>query len=156
MIKWDMAETSRGGPFKELLLDTDVLINCIYLDPKAPKSQPFISTQLLDQHKANRRLSVIADVSCDTTNPNSPLPIYRTLTTFEQPTLVLGGGGGGGSPSTTPLEIIAIDHLPSMVPRESTKEFTDHLIGHMVEFDHDPVWQRALALFNQKIASIRA
>lgn len=138
-----MAETAKGGPFKEIL-DHDMLINCIYLNPKAPKSPPFLSPPMLQNE---RKLSVIADVSCDTNNPNNPLPIYNTLTTFEEPTITVLA-------KPIPLEVIAIDHLPSLVPRESSKDFTDQLIEHVVEFDETPVWQRALTLFKEKIATV--
>lgn len=141
-----MAETAKGGPFKELL-ENDMLINCIYLNPKAPKSAPFLSTELLDKHQNERKLSVIADVSCDTTNPNTPLPIYNTLTSFDVPTVTI-------RTKPLPLEVIAIDHLPSLVPRESSKDFTDQLIDHILEFDETPVWQRALALFKEKVAAV--
>ncbi len=34
-----------------------------------------------------RQLSVIVDVSCDTTNPNNPIPVYNVNTTFDKPTV---------------------------------------------------------------------
>jgi saccharopine dehydrogenase (NAD+, L-lysine-forming) len=30
ILKWDMAETAPGGPFKEVV-ESDIFINCIYL-----------------------------------------------------------------------------------------------------------------------------
>lgn len=30
ILKWDMAETAPGGPFKEVI-ESDIFINCIYL-----------------------------------------------------------------------------------------------------------------------------
>jgi hypothetical protein len=57
---------------------------------------------------SNRRLSVVVDMSCDTANPNNPLPIYSSYTTFDKPTLrVLS--------HPSPLDIIAIPTLPSLV-----------------------------------------
>mgnify|MGYP001027152418 FL=1 len=141
-----MAETAKGGPFKEIL-DNDILINCIYLNPKAPKSPPFLSLPLIEKHQNERRLSVISDVSCDTNNPNNPLPVYNSLTTFEKPTLTIFD-------KPLPLEVIAIDHLPSLVPRESSKDFTDQMIDHLIAFDESPVWQRALDVFNEKVATV--
>lgn len=43
VIRWDMAETSKGGPFPELL-DVDILVNCIYLSQKIP---PFLTVDML-------------------------------------------------------------------------------------------------------------
>jgi saccharopine dehydrogenase (NAD+, L-lysine forming) len=61
ILRWDMEETARGGPFKEIT-DSDILINCIYLDRKIPK---FVDMQSLAV--PDRKLSVVCDVSCDTT-----------------------------------------------------------------------------------------
>ena len=40
----------------------------------------------------NRRLSVVVDVSCDTTNPYNPIPIYNVNTTFDKPTVAVEVG----------------------------------------------------------------
>ena len=75
-----MAETKSGGPFPEIL-ECEIFINCIYLSQKIP---PFITKETLD---GERNLSVIVDVSCDTTNPNNPIPVYTINTTFDKPTV---------------------------------------------------------------------
>ncbi|CAG8774524.1 15722_t:CDS:2, partial [Funneliformis caledonium] len=79
IIKWDIEETKKGGPFKEIL-ECDIFVNCIYLNHKI---QPFLTKEMLDQ---GRQLSVLVDVSCDTTNPNNPIPVYDVNTTFDKPT----------------------------------------------------------------------
>lgn len=53
---------------------------------------------------------MFSDVSCDVTNPHSVFPIYDHLTSFVHPTECV-------AEQPTPLEVIAIDHLPSLVPR---------------------------------------
>ncbi len=58
IIKWDMAETSAGGPFDEILKH-DIFVNCIYLSKPIP---PFITKEMIE---GSRALSVICDVSCD-------------------------------------------------------------------------------------------
>ena len=78
-----MAETAKGGPFQEIL-DVDIFVNCIYLSSAI---QPFVSPQLLEEAGASRRLTVVVDVSCDTTNPYNPIPIYTINTTFDAPTV---------------------------------------------------------------------
>lgn len=75
-----MAETSKGGPFSEIL-EADIFINCIYLMNPIP---PFLNKEALTK---GGKLSVISDVSCDITNPHNPLPIYDTATTFKNPTV---------------------------------------------------------------------
>lgn len=88
IIKWDMAETAKGGPFQEIL-DVDIFINCIYLTSSIP---PFLTAEYIKAAGSSRRLSVVVDVSCDTTNPYNPIPIYSVNTTFPEPTVDLDLG----------------------------------------------------------------
>lgn len=66
IVKWDMAETAKGGPFKEIT-DSDIFVNCIYLNSQIPH---FVNRESLND--TNRKLSVVCDVSADTTNPFNP------------------------------------------------------------------------------------
>jgi saccharopine dehydrogenase (NAD+, L-lysine-forming) len=81
ILKWDMAETAKGGPFVEII-ESDIFVNCIYLSHPIP---PFVDSVSLES--PSRKLSVVVDVSCDTTNPHNPVPIYSVNTTFEKPTV---------------------------------------------------------------------
>ena len=78
-----MDETAKGGPFQEIL-DVDIFVNCIYLASKIP---PFVTKEQIIAAGKSRKLGVIVDVSCDTTNPNNPIPIYSVNTTFSEPTV---------------------------------------------------------------------
>jgi saccharopine dehydrogenase (NAD+, L-lysine forming) len=82
-LKWDLAETAKGGPFQEIL-DVDIFVNCIYLSTPIPH---FLTHEQLRNAGSSRRLSVIVDVSCDTTNPHNPIPVYSINTTFSEPTV---------------------------------------------------------------------
>ncbi|KAL8710248.1 MAG: hypothetical protein Q9220_005179 [cf. Caloplaca sp. 1 TL-2023] len=88
LLKWDMAETAQPGPYKEIR-EADIFINCIYLDKPIP---PFISTDFLKEGKRN--LSVVCDISCDTTNPHNPIPFANQPTYFNKPTITLPGFSG--------------------------------------------------------------
>lgn len=81
IIRWDMAETAKGGPFMEII-ESDIFVNCIYLSSPIP---PFIDAKSLAS--PSRKLAVVVDVSCDTTNPHNPIPIYSINTTFDKPTV---------------------------------------------------------------------
>ena len=83
ILKWDLAETAKGGPFREIL-DVDIFINCIYLSSSIP---PFLTKEQINAAGQSRRLSIVVDVSCDTTNPFNPIPIYSINTTFPNPTV---------------------------------------------------------------------
>lgn len=71
ILKWDMAETAKGGPFQEIV-DSDIFVNCIYLNSKIPH---FVNLESLKT--PGRKLSVVCDVSADTTNPNNPGEFYK-------------------------------------------------------------------------------
>ncbi|KAM5439322.1 Saccharopine dehydrogenase [Microsporum ferrugineum] len=146
VLRWDMAETAKGGPFTEIV-KADIFINCIYLSEKIA---PFVDMNSLKA--PNRRLSVVCDVSCDTSNPNNPIPIYDVNSTFDKPTLPL-------SFSNPPLSVISIDHLPSLLPAESSDAFSNDLLPSMLEIQNrasHPVWRRAEKLFREKVATLPA
>ena len=84
-MKWDLAETAKGGPFEEIL-DVDIFVNCIYLSSQIPS---FITRDTINAKGKDRQLKVVVDVSCDTTNPFNPIPIYNINTTFDKPTVAV-------------------------------------------------------------------
>jgi len=141
VTKWDLEETKGGGPFKDIL-SYDIFVNCIYLSKQIP---PFLSKDLLNI--SGRRLGVIVDVSCDITNPYNPIPVYDKITTFLEPTVRIIHG-------QNPVDVVSIDHLPSLVPYESSKEFADLLIGHLLQFPDSSAWLRAKNIFYQKLKSV--
>lgn len=83
ILKWDLEETAKGGPFSEIL-DVDIFINCIYLASPIPA---FVTRETIETAGKGRQLAVVVDVSCDTTNPFNPIPIYNINTTFSKPTV---------------------------------------------------------------------
>lgn len=83
-----MAETAKGGPFSEIL-EVDIFVNCIYLNSQIPF---FVTKEQIAAAGKERRLSVVVDVSCDTTNPHNPIPIYNVNTTFDRPTVSVDVG----------------------------------------------------------------
>lgn len=118
ILKCDMAETARGGPFEEIAA-ADIFINCIYLREQIP---PFVTRQSLSL--PGRKLRVACDVSCDPTDPMNPVPLYTVPTTFTEPTSLVDGVSGDGPE----LTITAIDHLRSLVAREASDAFSNLLL----------------------------
>ncbi|ORE01804.1 hypothetical protein BCV72DRAFT_65452 [Rhizopus microsporus var. microsporus] len=146
IIKWDINETKNGGPFPEIL-EADIFVNCIYLNQKIP---PFITQELID---GPRKLSVICDVSCDTTNPNNPIPVYSINTTFDKPTVPVK------TSNPYPLEVCSIDHLPTLLPRESSDMFSRDLLPTMLALKNrheSPVWNGAENLYKEKLEASRS
>ena len=99
-------------------------------------------------NKSSRKLSVIVDVSCDPYGSYNPLPIYHQCTTFKSPCLRLN--------QDKVLDLIAIDHLPSLLPKESSEDYGQQLLTHLLTLrdTQQGVWPKALALFEQKIREL--
>ena len=136
---WDVAETKHGGPFPEIM-EHDIFLNCVFVEKQIP---PFINKELIGDQRGN--LSVVCDVSCDPYGTYNPVPIYEKCTTFLEPTISLGN-------SEKPLLVIAIDHLPSVLPRESSEDFCNQLMPHLLQLDdlNQGVWKRAAEMFESK------
>lgn len=136
---WGKTETKQGGPFEEIL-DYDILVNCVFVDKKIP---PFLTSDLLS--RADKKLSVISDVSCDPDSNLNPLPIYQQITTLDQPVREIAGN----------VKLTAIDHLPSLLPKESSLEFEAAFLPHFIQFlgsERRPlVWQKAWESFHQAL-----
>jgi saccharopine dehydrogenase (NAD+, L-lysine forming) len=139
-------ETATGGPFAEIV-ESDIFVNCIYLSDPIP---PFVDRASLAS--PDRKLTVVCDVSCDTTNPHNPIPIYNVNTTFDKPTVPVECEGSG-----LRISMIATDHLPSLLPRESSEAFSGALLPHLLELknrESNPVWEGAETLFHDKVATL--
>ncbi|KAM0701304.1 hypothetical protein Q7P35_011665 [Cladosporium inversicolor] len=149
IIKWDIQETTaKPGPYQEII-ESDVFVNCIYLSAKIP---PFIDAKSLSAE--SRRLSVVCDVSCDTTNPHNPIPVYDINTTFSEPTVPVALPEGSNG---LPLSVISIDHLPSLLPREASEAFSADLLPSLLglkDWENVRVWKQAQKLFNDKVATL--
>lgn len=81
------------------------------------------------------------------------MPVYSTWSDFENPTL----------PTSKPLEhspevrIIAIDHLPTLIARESSDEYSGLLLPSLLTLDKrdtESVWVKAEKVFKEKIAEL--
>lgn len=103
---------------------TDLLINCIYWDPRAPRlftldelAQPWF------------RISTIADVSCDI---NGSVPCTTRPSTISEPVYDVNRATGAEQPAYSPgnqtISLMAVDNLPCELPRNSSREFGRQLI----------------------------
>jgi len=144
VIRWDLEETKAGGPFP-VILEADIFVNCIYVTESVP---PFLTSDFL---RSEKKLSVVVDVSCDYDNPKNPIPFYNQGTSVNEPVLPLPDLG---------IDLVAIDNLPSLVPRVSSERFARDFLPYLLAFQNekDPkssVWSRAGVLFEQKIAHLK-
>jgi saccharopine dehydrogenase (NAD+, L-lysine-forming) len=139
---WDIDETKQGGPFPEIL-EHDLFVNCILAGPNVPV---FVPKTAID---APRDLQVIADVSCDPDSTYNPIPIYDRSTTFASPLFHV--------PSTAqPLDVMAIDNLPSMLPVESSEDFGRQLLPYLKQLEDTEtgVWSRAENVFRKHVSKL--
>ena len=151
ILKWDLPETKIGGPFTEIA-ESDIFINCVYLGPH--KIPPFVTYESLAI--PSRRLRVICDVSCDPNSENNPIPLYSSYSSFSNPTTTVSDPSKIDGPE---LRIIAIDHLPTLVARESSDEYSGLLLPSLLDLDkrnnaEDGVWQRAEAIFKDRVSQL--
>ncbi len=140
---WDMEETASGGPFPEILMH-DIFLNCILAGPKTPV---FVPTSALT---AARDLSVIGDIACDPDSAFNPVPVYDRATTWAEPALRVH--------DTPPLDVMAIDNLPSMLPLESSQDYAAQLLPTLRSLarDENGVWARARATFQTHLKGLEA
>ncbi|MEH6444101.1 MAG: saccharopine dehydrogenase [Oceanospirillaceae bacterium] len=139
---WDAEETAKGGPFREILAH-DIFVNCVFVQQMIP---PFITREMLAEKTGS--LQVICDVSCDPFGAYNPVPIYTQCTHFDDPSVVLE--------NSKDVSLVAIDHLPSLLPKESSEDFCTQLMPTLKTLDNIEagVWMRAKNTFLEKSALI--
>lgn len=136
---WDKAETAAGGPFLEVL-DHDIFLNCILALPGTPV---FVTDGAAT---TPRRLGVIGDIACDPASAFTPIRVNDRTTTWEAPARRVH--------AAPPLDVVAIDNLPSLLPREASEDFAAQLLPHLMALDdlEAGVWARARAVFDRHVA----
>ncbi|MET8080786.1 saccharopine dehydrogenase [Streptomyces sp. NPDC005303] len=131
---WDLDETRDLD--RPALLAHDVLVNCVLATSPIP---PFVRETDLDDPA--RRLRTLSDVTCDVGSPLNVLPVYDRTTEWAEPVRRLH--------KEPPLDLIAIDNLPSLLPEESSVGFSGFLLPLLLEFGVGGPWGRCLDRFHQ-------
>ncbi len=141
VTKWDQAETASGGPFPEVL-QHEIFLNCILARPGCPVFVP--ASAKTDA----RALTVIGDIACDPTSDFSPIKVYDRVTEWTAPALRVH--------DTPPLDVTAIDNLPSMLPVESSEDYAAQLLPSLATLGdlNAGVWGRAKAEFVRHSAGL--
>jgi saccharopine dehydrogenase (NAD+, L-lysine-forming) len=133
---WDIAETAHGGPFPEILAH-EILLNCILARPGTPA---FVAA---DAGSVPRALRVVGDIACDPDAPYSPIRVNDRITGWEQPARRVH--------EAPPLDVVAIDNLPALMPEEASADFAAQFLPHLHTLDRieEGVWARARAAFER-------
>ena len=133
---------------KNYLFDTDIFIACHYWDPKFPK---LFSSKQINEFK---NLKIIGDVTCDI-NGSVPTTIrstsiskpYYSINTDSMKEIELGNKG---------IAVMAVDNLPSELPREASEEFGNNVISEILPYlidEDDGRIDRATTASNGKFFS---
>ncbi|MBC2836170.1 saccharopine dehydrogenase [Paragemmobacter straminiformis] len=141
VTKWDMAETASGGPFPQVL-QHEIFLNCILARPGCPVFVP--ASAKTDA----RRLTVIGDIACDPTSDFSPIKVYDRATDWDAPALRVA--------ENPPLDVTAIDNLPSLLPVESSEDYAAQLLPSLLTLRDlgAGVWGRAKVEYDRHIATV--
>ncbi|MBN2747012.1 MAG: hypothetical protein JXR34_09820 [Bacteroidales bacterium] len=117
--------------FEDYVPKLSMLLNCMYWDPAYPR---IVTKKYLQKHFSEEtpRLEVIGDITCD---PDGSIECTHTGTPIVNPVYVYNplnmnykyGFEGDG------LLIMAVDILPSELPRESSQAFGDALLPFVAE-----------------------
>ena len=139
---WGREET-RNIDRKELL-SFDIVINCVFIQKSVPV---FIRPEDIN---SEAKLSVISDVSCDPFSDFNPLPIYNDVTSWSDPYHKIKGVDG------KVIDLIAIDNLPSLLPKEASLGFAELLLPHLKTlFDGDnAIWEAAKKSYKNAVSKI--
>lgn len=134
---WDVAETRQLD--RAAMLDHQVLVNTVLT---TQPTRPYLTVEdLAEPH----RLSVLCDVTNDVGSPYNLFPLYTETTSWQEPVLQVPG---------TDLALIAIDNLPSLLPREASTSFSAELVDPVAGLRTDSApWRRCLALFREHVAA---
>ena len=133
---------------KNYLFDTDMFIACHYWDPKFPK---LFSQKEISEFK---NLKIIGDVTCDI-NGSVPTTIrstsiakpYYSINTDSMKEIELGNKG---------IAVMAVDNLPSELPRDASEEFGSGVISEILPYlidQDDGRINRATTALNGKFCS---
>ena len=148
ITRWDRQETR--DLHKQALLGHDILVNCVVTHTP---TTPFVEAADLDHE---RRLRVLADVTCDVTGPTNMLPVNTAITTWEEPVRRLCEARS--EQGAAPLDVIAIDNLPSLLPREASEAFSADLVPQLVglagEGGPSGPWQAAGRAYDEALAGL--
>lgn len=142
VTKWDIAETASGGPFPEVL-QHEIFLNCILARPGCPVFVPASA-----KTDPTRKLTVIGDIACDPTSDFSPIKVYDRATDWDAPALRVA--------ENPPLDVTAIDNLPSLMPVESSQDYAAQLLPSLLTLTalDSGVWGRAKTEFDRHVAGV--
>ena len=110
----------------QYLKETDILISAHYWDPSSPKI--FENEDL----KVLQNLKIVGDITCDI---NGSVPTTIRSTTIEKPNYWIERYNLKEiDENNDGIAVMAVDNLPSELPRDSSTEFSEGIINEVLPF----------------------
>ena len=110
----------------QYLKETDILISAHYWDPSSPKI--FENEDL----KVLQNLKIVGDITCDI---NGSVPTTIRSTTIEKPNYWIERNSLKEiRENNDGIAVMAVDNLPSELPRDSSTEFSEGIIKEVLPF----------------------
>ena len=110
----------------QYLKETNILISAHYWDPSSPKI--FENEDLKDL----QNLKIVGDITCDI---NGSVPTTIRSTTIEEPNYWIERNNLKEiDENNDGIAVMAVDNLPSELPRDSSTEFSEGIINEVLPF----------------------
>ena len=119
--------------------NTDILYNCILLDDN-------YNEVWFDETSHRYNPLIITDISCDYSKRNNPIKLYNENTTWERPVYSYNKY----------IDIIAINNLPSLIPKESSTYFSLNCIELLTNKNEDTrtYWKNAEQTYYDRLLEL--
>lgn len=114
----------------------DIVYNCITLQTEC-KEIWFTENTVFENP------IVITDISCDSSKENNPIAMYNNDTTWETPVFSYSKN----------VDIIAISNLPSLLPKESSKFFSNKCVELLLDME-SAVWKKAEQIYYNHVIAV--
>jgi len=124
--------TINKGDDMKVLLDYDIIYNCILLDPQ------YNTTWFDESTRFSKRMTIV-DISCDYNKPNNPIKLYSAATSWAKPAFKYNDL----------VDVVAIENLPALLPKTSSDRFYLAFTDLLLDYTEDTrgIWKDTLGCF---------
>jgi saccharopine dehydrogenase (NAD+, L-lysine-forming) len=104
----------------------DIIYNCILLDTE-------LNETWIDTNTLFKKPITIVDISCDNSKINNPIKLNNQSTSWEEPVITYNSN----------IDIISIENLPSLLPKESSDDFSIIFYELLLNFhiENNKIWE---------------
>ncbi|MFW5759511.1 MAG: NAD(P)-dependent oxidoreductase [Cyclobacteriaceae bacterium] len=113
--------------FEQYWKEADILISGVYWDSRAP-----LLFTIKDMQRSDFRIKVIGDITCDI---DGSIPSTKKPSTIDEPVYDFNPKKNNLEPaysSSSNISVMAIDNLPSELPRDASRDFGQILLDKVI------------------------